>query len=96
MHSFKDFGIKASEQKFTGEKIKLERILNREITIHEFKIGPSNFDGKRLDMQISVGTEKRVFWTASGVLMDMIEKVPPEGFPFITTIVKDNDRLVFT
>jgi len=37
----------------------------------------------------------RVVFTGSGVLMDIIKKVPASDFPFGATIVKEQDRFEF-
>lgn len=98
--SFSDFGIKPQIKGFEGEKIKVDKILNKQITVHDYKIDKSKFEekgnGKCLHMQVTVDNEKRVVFSGSSFLMDMIEQVPKDKFPFITTIVKDNDRLQFT
>jgi hypothetical protein len=36
MHQFKDFGIKPKLQCFVGDKIKMNKVLNREIVVHDF------------------------------------------------------------
>jgi hypothetical protein len=98
MKDFKDFGIAPvmDLDLFVGDKIKLDRILNRKITVHKYEITDSKYKGKCLTIQISIGEEKRVVFTGSISLMNMIEKVPAEGFPFVTTIVKENERFQFT
>lgn len=99
MKRFKDFGIKPSEQGFSGDKIKIIRILNREIIIHKYCIKDSNFEkgnGKCLYIQIEIGEIKHVVFTGSKILMDMIQKVPHSDFPFLTTIIKENERYEFT
>jgi hypothetical protein len=98
MNEFKDFGIApvADEELFVGDKIKIERILNRKITVHKYDISDSKFKGKCLTIQISLGEEKRIVFTGSASLMDMISKVPQAGFPFATIIVKENERFQFT
>ncbi len=65
--------------------------------MHDFKIGPSKYEGLRLDMQIEYKGEKRVTWTDSSYLMDTIKQVPkPSGFPFKTTIRQEDDgRYIF-
>jgi hypothetical protein len=96
MKSFKDFGIKPATKGLVGDKIKIEKILNRQITVHDFKIEPSKHNqGECLHMQIQVGEEMRVVFTGSGVLIQEIREVPKEEFPFVTTIVKENDRFEF-
>ena len=85
---------------FEGEKIKIDRILNKQITVLDFKIEDSKYkekgNGKCLYIQIENDGSKRVLFSGSSYLMDMIQKVPKEGFPFITTIVKNNEHLEFT
>lgn len=97
MNRFKDMGITAPAKGFTGDKIKIDRVLNREITVHDYKIKPSKHgDGKCLYLQISLGENKHVLFTGSTGLLDMIQQVPQEKFPFITTIVRENERYEFT
>jgi hypothetical protein len=98
MRDFKEFGIMpvADDELFVGDKIKIERILNRKITVHKHEITDSKFKGKCLTIQISLGEEKRIIFTGSMSLIDMLGKVPQEGFPFSTIIVKENERFQFT
>lgn len=100
MKSFKEFGIKSVSQSLQGDKIKMDRILNREIVIHDYRIEDSKFNQQRgskcLYIQISISGTKHVVFTGSINLMECIQQVPKEDFPFITTIVKENDRYEFT
>jgi hypothetical protein len=100
MKQFKDFGITAAVQGFVGDKIKMERILNREVMVCGYKIEVSRFtekgNGKCLHMQIGIGEQKYVVFTGSKVLMDTIDKIPKYEFPFKTTIIKINDHFEFT
>lgn len=98
MKQFKDLGITSSAKNFVGEKIKIERLLNKEIIVMAFRIEPSKYQqqGKCLWMQIEIAGEKRVLFSASGILIEMISKVPDDGFPFKTTIVKINDHFEFS
>lgn len=97
MKSFKELGIKNNVNAFIGEKIKIERILNKEIIVHNFEIKPSKFEGQKLlTMQIQIGEEKRVIFTGSKVLIDLIVLVSKSDFPFKTTIVKENEYFEFT
>jgi hypothetical protein len=99
MKQFKDFGIKPEVKSFTGDKIKVERILNREVVVHDYRIEDSKYQGKGngkcLYLQISIGETKHVVFSGSVTLMQMIERVPKADFPFQTTIVKENERLEF-
>jgi hypothetical protein len=48
-------------------------------------------------MQITYKDEMRILWTGSKYLKDAIQKVPANGFPFQTTIVRaSDDRFEFT
>ena len=78
---------------FEGDKIKMERILNREIVIHAFRDRGSD---KCLYIQISFNNEMHVIFTSSTCLIEAIKQVPADKFPFITTIIKTNDRFMFT
>lgn len=95
MKKFSDFNIKPDYKGFVGDKIKISKVLNREIIIHDFKIEDSKFDGKRLDLQIQIGETMHVLWTGSIVLMSMIQKIPKTDFPFIATIVRENECYEF-
>ncbi len=99
MKDFKSFGIKPADDGFKGDKINLDRIFNRTIIVEKFKIEKSKFDkgnGKRLVLQIMLGETQHIVFCGSGVLMEQINRVPKEGFPFTTTIVKNNGRHEFT
>jgi len=41
MNTFSQFNIKVESQAFEGDKIKMSRILNREIVVHHFKLEDS-------------------------------------------------------
>jgi hypothetical protein len=101
MNSFSQFNIKTSAKGFEGDKIKISKILNKEIVVHHFKIEDSKVFKDRgsckcLHLQISVNGEKHIVFTSSGGLIDAIIQVPETGFPFTTTIVEDGDRYIFT
>lgn len=105
MFQFKDIKIDQLEaikerKGFIGEKIKLQYILNHSIIMHRYEIKQSKFNegsNNCLYMQIELNNQMRVFFTGSKNLMDIIELIPKENFPFITTIIKSaNDSLIFT
>lgn len=99
MNKFSDFGIQPGKG-LLGDKIKIDRVTNKEITVYDYRIVDSKFkekgNGKRLDMQIEVGGERRVVFTGSTVLQEMIQRVPKENFPFTTKIIRENERYQFT
>lgn len=96
MKQFKDFNIKTERKSFVGDKIKIERLINRKIIVHDFKIVDSKFEGKRLDLQIEVDGRKNVVFTSAAVLREMLAQLPEDGLPFETTISNENDYLEFT
>ena len=99
MKSFKDFNIKPELTPMTGEKVKIAKILNREITVHDFRIEESKFKKQNnercLTIQISIEGTKHVVFTGSAVLISMINKVSKEDFPFTTTITKEGEHYEF-
>ena len=96
MKKFKDFGIKVATVGFTGDKIKISKVLNREIKVLDFKLENSKFDGQRLDIQIEINGTKHLLWTGSKGLIETIKQVPKSEFPFETTIVEQDERYAFT
>jgi RNA-directed DNA polymerase len=101
MNSFSQFNIKTNTRGFEGDKIKISKILNREIAVHHFKIEDSKLfkdkgSGKCLHLQISLGDKMHIVFTSSSCLIEAIMQVPENGFPFSTTIVEENDRYKFT
>lgn len=98
MNTFKQFNLPPAQQGFAGDKIKIKKILNTEITVLGFKIEDSKFEGKgkRLDMQIQLKDTKHLVFTSATNLMEDIQKVPKDGFPFSTTIIEENERYQFT
>ena len=103
MNRFSQFDIKAPQRGFEGDKIKISRILNREIVVHYYKITDSKVkafqekgSGKCLQLQISFNNEMHVVFTSGTALMEVIQQIPADKFPFTTTIVEENDRYKFT
>lgn len=98
MINFKDLGIKPKTTNFIGDKIKISRILNTEIIIHDYKIEDSKQKQgtKCLTLQIERNQTKNVVFTGSNILMDMISQVSKDKFPIVTTIVEENERYEFT
>lgn len=98
MNNFKDFGIKPRKQSMEGDKIKMSKVLNREITVHGFKVDDSKAKPgtKYLMMQISIAETKHIVFTGSKNLIELIEQVPVDKFPFTTTIIEENERFEFT
>lgn len=100
MKRFSELNITAPEKGFVGTKIKMSKILNKEIKVHAYKVEKSNFpekgDGNRLVLQLEIDNEKRIAFSSSIYLRDMIKSVPQTDFPFITTIKEVNEHHEFT
>ena len=98
MKNFKEFGITITDKKFSGDKIKIFNVLEREIIVLDHKIEASTQKAgtEFLTMQIQLNGEKRIVFTGSTGLMNAIKQVPQDEFPFVTTIVKRNEHYQFT
>lgn len=92
MKQFSDFA--KEEERLEGDKVKLDSILDQEITIHGFTLAKSNFSKNKSGQYITVqfskqDTEKQVFFSGSDVLIDQLQKYKDE-MPFIARIKKVN------
>jgi len=100
MKRFSDLNIENNHHSMVGEKMKIAKVLNREIIIHSFRIEkskyPKNKSGMCLYLQIEVDEVKWVIFTGSDVLIEQIKQVDEKDFPFITTILKNNEYFEFT
>jgi len=99
MKQFKDLGIKPRKNLFIGDKIKISKLLNQEIIVHNHKINKSKFEdtnsGSCLQMQIELKGEKYVLFTGSKLLAETIQQIPEEAFPFQTVITKEGEAFQF-
>lgn len=99
MRKFSELNVIVPETGFVGDKIKMDRILNREVDVLDYRIETSRYEkgnGKCLYLQIQIGDNKHVVFTGSSVLQRTIEQIPKNEMPFKTIIKKENDRLIFT
>jgi len=100
MKLFSDLNVPAPTGSFIGEKIKIAKIMNREIVILDSRIDdskyPKNKSGKVLMLQLEVDAEKRILFTGSDVLIGQIQHVKKEDYPFKATIVKEGEYFQFT
>jgi len=96
MIKFKDLGIKNEVNHFYGDKIKINKIVNKEIIVLDYKIQQSKFEGEYLQMQIKVNEVTNVIFTGSTVLIKTIQQIDKSKFPFITTITRDSEHYEFT
>lgn len=97
MNHFKDLGI-ATNKIFEGKSIDIEQVFNIPIVVLDFKIGPSKTKPgtECLTLHIELNQINHIIWTGSSVLMDDIQKVAKDQFPFMTTIVKVGKYFKFT
>lgn len=98
MTNFKDLQIKPILPSFVGDKVKIKKILNAEIIVHDFKIEDSTQKPgtKYLTLQIERKGDREVLFTGSNILLKTIEQIPKEKFPFKTTITQENQMYQFT
>jgi hypothetical protein len=99
MKRFSDLNITQPDQSFTGEKIKLYNLLNREIIITGYRIVESKFTNsntQRLDIDLTIDNNKRVTWTGSKRLIETIKQIDKTELPISTTIVKEGESYKFT
>lgn len=98
MNQFKDFNITPKLKNFVGDKIPIKRLFNVPIKVFDYKIEPSRKkeNTNLLTIQIEKKKEMRIVFTGSTILMQQIEKVAKDKFPFETTIINDNEYYEFT
>ncbi|WP_096635845.1 hypothetical protein [Clostridium cochlearium] len=88
MKRFSDFVTDSTAM--TGDKIKIDSVLGKEIIVKKYKIGNSKFnDGKLLTLQFELEGKEYIIFTGSSVLIEQSEKYKNE-MPFITKIEKIN------
>ena len=68
MHKFGDLGITVNRKTFEGDKIKMSKVLDKEIIVYDFKLedskaSPEKGNGKCLYLQISLKGEKHIIFT---------------------------------
>lgn len=98
MKSFSDFKITVAKR-FVGDKIKINRVLNIPVVVHNYKIDESKYkknkSGKCLTLQIDYDNEQRILFTGSDILIEQIGQVNDDDMPFQTTIVKNGEGFEF-
>lgn len=103
MKNFSDLNIIIKTDKFVGEKIKIKKILEKEIIVHDFKINDSKIyksgDGNYkecLCLQLEINNEKHILFSSATTLIDAIKMVNKSDFPFKTIISENNEHYMFT
>ena len=93
MKNFSDFAT--GDASITGDKTKLDDILDKKIVIKGFKIADSKYnDGQVLTLQFDLEDKEFIIFTGSSVLIKQIEKYKDE-IPFATKIEKINKFYTF-
>ncbi len=95
MKRFSDFAT--SHINLTGDKIKIDEVLGKEIEVIAFTLSDSKYkEGTEvLKLQLRLNGETRVLFTGSSVLIDQITGHKDE-MPFLTKIEKVNKYYTFT
>jgi hypothetical protein len=80
MKKFSEYKI-IPKGKFIGDKIKITKVLNKEVELHDFKIVDSKFEkegvrSKCLYLQVRISEELFVIFSGSKNLIEMIEQLP--------------------
>jgi predicted ABC-class ATPase len=82
-----------------GSKLKLDEVVNREITVTDYRIKDSRYKKESaprcLTLQFKLEEKVYILFTGSNVLVDQIDKYKAE-IPFITTIKKIDKYYTFT
>lgn len=89
----KRFSDIAKEQILDGEKIRIDDIINTEITILKYAIKESRYSknesGDYLTIQFELNGKKQVVFTGSDVLIEQMKQYGDQ-LPFVSTIRKIN------
>ena len=101
MKSFSEFGIKGKDKSFVGTKVPIEDLFNKTVIVKDYVIKPSRYEnkgnGKCLYLQVFVDNCDHVVFTGSVHLQELIQQVPQDGFPFQTTIKRNQSKqFIFT
>jgi hypothetical protein len=97
---FSDHGIKAASSKaLSGDKIKIEKVIDKEIIIHDYRIEKSKYQDKGefcLHLQIWYKDEMHVLFTGAKGFIETMRQTSREILPIATKIIKQDKHLEFT
>ena len=99
MKKFSELGVgKPKLTNMRGDRIQIDKVLNREIEVLSFTIEPSKKyeRGQLLTIQIKLNDEFRVIFTGSKGLISQISEISKEDFPFKATIIKEDGVYEFS
>lgn len=94
---FSDLGISVTPDNLMGEKIKIAKVLGKEVLVKDFKLTDSKYEKTKhcLTIQVELNGEDKVIFTGSEMLRKQIEQIDKNDFPFIATIANINDTYQF-
>jgi len=95
---FSELGIKYETENLLGDKIKIAKIIGKEIIVKAYKLTKSKYENTDycLMIQIELNGESKVVFTGSTALKAQIEQVNKDDFPFATIIQSVNETYQFT
>lgn len=95
---FSELGIKYDTENLLGEKIKIAKVIGKEIIVKAYKLTKSKYEKTEhcLTIQVEINGEDKIIFTGSNALKKQIEQVNIDDFPFITTIENINETYQFT
>lgn len=100
MKLFSELGIKIDSAPMSGEKIKINRVVNKEIEVVDYELNESKYNEtahrKCLKLQIRYEGDLRVIFTGSNMLIQAIQQIDKSMIPFKTVIVERNGFYQFT
>lgn len=94
MERFGDF-VDNDEKPFSGDKVRLNDLINKELIILRYKVRPSKYKDKSdrcatVQFKYDENGEEKIFFTGSSVIISQLEKYN-EKLPFLACI-KHIDR----
>lgn len=94
---FSDLGISVTPDNLMGEKIKIAKVLGKEVLVKDFKLTDSKYEKTKhcLTIQVELNGEDKVIFTGSEMLRKQIEQIDKKDFPFLATIANINDTYQF-
>jgi hypothetical protein len=99
MKRFSDLNITINTDNFSGEKIKINQILNKSIIIIDYKVVKSKFKDKTEDclyLAFKYNNNLRITFTGSKILINILNLIQKDDFPFETKIKLKNKGYIFT
>jgi len=100
MRAFSELGIKIT-RRFTGDRIKIEKIEGDEVIILDYEIRKSKLkrendpnwtegENECLYLQLKVNEQERVLWGNYKFLIDQVRQIDKENLPFTAKIVNEH------